>query len=260
MKKQDKKQLISVVYALIGLALVVAVWGISALIIQNEYVMPSIGDTIKEIFSLFGEGNFWLAFLWTIIRTIIAFCVSFVLAGLTAGLGLLFKPLGGILKPIVSIIRVVPTMAVLLLILLWSKVSVAPVIITSLVLYPMIYTQFITAFEGVDQGVLSATKVFGLSKKDKLFKVYLPTIAPSLLSHVGPNLSFGVKLTVSAEVMAYTLTSLGGMMNTANAYLNIARLAGLTIFAIIIGLVFEGVCALIIKLAFKWTKGEMNND
>ena len=123
----------------------------------------------------------------------------------------------------------------------------------------MIYAQFLTAFNSVPQGLINTANVFGLSKKDKLFKVYLPIVAPSVLSRVGSNLSFAIKLIISAEVISYTLISLGGMMNTATNYLNYARLGALTLCAVALGLIIEVVVDLVVKRLFKWT-GESKND
>lgn len=261
MKKTKKERLFDLTYSILGIVFVLAVWSISANLINDEYVLPTLSQTIKATFALLGQGDFYNALFATLFRTMLAFIISFVLAGITAGFSLIFKPLGKMVKPIVTVIRVLPTMAILLLIFRWTNYDyeVSPIIIAVLVLFPMIYAQFLTAIRSVPQGLINTANVFGLSKKDKLVKVYLPIIAPSVLSRVGNNLSFAIKLIISAEIMAYTFISLGGMMNTATAYLDYARLAGLTLCAVALGLIIEVVCGIIVKRLFKWT-GESKND
>ena len=171
-----------------------------------------------------------------------------------------FKPFGAFMKPIVGVIRTLPTMAVLVLILIYTDKFTAPVIVSVLVLFPMIYAQFNTALSSVDEGVINATKVFNLTKRQKTFKVFLPMVAPPVFSHVGSNLSFAIKLVISAEVMAYSFTSIGGMMQTANVSFDIPRLAALTLVAVICGLIIEGVFNLLTKLCFKWQRSEVAND
>ena len=151
-------------------------------------------------------------------------------------------------------------MAILVLILIYTDRTTAPIIVASLVLFPMMYAQFSTSFDMIDDGIIKATKVFNLSKKDKLFKVYLPLIAPSVLSHTGSNLSFAIKLIISAEVMAYTFTSIGGMMESANATLDISRLMALTLVAVLLGLLVELIFNIIYMCSFKWLKGEEEYD
>ena len=84
--------------------------------------------------------------------------------------------------------------------------------------------------------------------------------APSIISHTGSNLSFGVKLIISAEVMASTYTSIGGMMQVANSHIEVSRLAALTLVAVILGLIVELAFYLITVKAFKWQKTEVEND
>ena len=151
-------------------------------------------------------------------------------------------------------------MAILVLILIYTDRTTAPIIVASLVLFPMMYAQFSTSFDMIDDGIIKATKVFNLSKKDKLFKVYLPLIAPSVLSHTGSNLSFAIKLIISAEVMAYTFTSIGGMMESANATLDISRLMALTLVAVLLGLLVELIFNVIYRYSFRWLKGEEEYD
>lgn len=260
MKKNTKKQLINLIYPLISIAVVVVCWLILASVVKNELVVPTIGDTISEMGKIFMQKQFYLSLLRTLLRTLIAVAVSFILAGATASLSFVFKKVGRVVSPLISVVRTIPTMAVLLMILLWSNPNVAPIIVAILVLFPMIYAQFITAMNGIDQGVINTAKVFNLTKKDKLFKVYVPMIMPNLISNLGSNISFGIKLIVSAEVMAYTFNSLGGMMQTASVYLNLPRLAGLTIVAVVLGLIIEGAFAILVKKLFKWTRTEVDYD
>ena len=171
MKNSKKERLKDLLYAVLGIAIVLAVWSISASLINDEFVMPTLAQTIQATFTLLGQGDFYNALFATLLRTLLAFIISFVLAGTMAGLSLIIKPLGKMVKPIVTVIRVLPTMAILLLIFRWTQYDfeVSPVVITILVLFPMIYAQFLTAFNSVPQGLINTANVFGLSKKDKLF-------------------------------------------------------------------------------------------
>ena len=85
-------------------------------------------------------------------------------------------------------------------------------------------------------------------------------IIPPLALNLGSNLSFTIKLVISAEVMAYSFTSIGGLMQGANAMMNIPQLFALTLLSVVLGLIFEFGFSLIFKNFFKWTKGGIKND
>jgi len=255
MKKLKKENLLEFILGVASLIFAVTIWIIVEKTVKNEYLVPSFKQTVKSAFAVFCEGFFWRALAKTLLKVFFSVIISFILALIVAGLGKVVKGTKSFVKPIVSILRTLPTMAVLVLILIYSGRTVAPIIVSSLVLFPMMYAQFCTAFDSIDEGIIRATRVFKLSKKDRLFKVYVPMVAPSVLSHLGGNVSFAIKLVISAEIMASTFTSLGGMMQEANAILDVPRLMALTIIAVILGILFELIFHVIFNKSFKWYKG-----
>lgn len=259
MKNYFKKNWLNFTLGALSLIAMWLVWVIATKTVKNEYVVPGVKQTFSSLFALFGEKIFWLALLSSLKKVLYAFLISFVLALAVSLLCKVFKPLGAFLKPMLTTVRTLPTMAVLVLILIYTTKTVAPVIVAILVLFPMIYAQFTVAFDGIDDGVISAVKAYKLSKTQAFFKVYLPMVAPSVVSHTGSNLSFGIKLIISAEVMARTYTSIGGMMQAANGVFDVSRLAALTIVSVVLGLVVELAFYLITVKAFKWQRAEVEN-
>lgn len=261
MKKYLKKHLPSALLGAAALIVMWLCWWIAEICIKNEYLLPSFSETLSALGKVLTEGLFWRALFKTLLKTLWAFLISFVLAGFCAALGRILKNFDMFLKPIIAVLRTLPTMAVLVLILFYADKITAPVIVAVLVLFPMIYAQFNVAFNRIDADIVAAVKVFNLTRRQKLFKVYLPMIAPSVLSSTGSNISFGIKLIISAEVMAYSYTSIGGMMQyAAGTLFDIPRLAALTLVAIILGLMVELVFYFALKFAFKWDKSEAKDD
>ena len=260
MKNFIKKYGLSISLTLLSIITMIGCWAVASLIAKNDYVIPNVIDTFKDMGALFKDGNFYNGLFNTLLRTLYSVVIAYLLGGALAIVTIIFKPLKAFFVPIVSVIRVVPTMAVLLIILLFTTPSVSPIVVSLLVLVPMVYQQFLTAFAEIDDGVISVLKVFGVSKSDRVFKVYLPLILPSTISNLGTNFSFSIKLIVSAEVLAYTFNGLGGLMRDASVYFAIPRLASLTLFAVIIGILIEVVFNLLSKLLFKWNTTGVKYD
>ena len=70
----------------------------------------------------------------------------------------------------------------------------------------------------------------------------MPAVFPTLIRESGAAVAFGVKLVVSAEVLALTAVGLGGYMQSANATLDISKLFALVIASSLIAVLFESVC------------------
>lgn len=230
-------------------------WIIAYYSVGNELIVPSFTDTVKSFRNYLGAAEFWTAVGNSLYRTFIAFIISFVLAAAFAALSMLGSWAKAALKPVMVIIRTLPTMAVVLIILKVTSGNrvLSPVIVTCLVLLPMIYAQFIAAAEGIDSGITEMAKVYGVSKRDRLFKIYLPLVSPNVLSQTGANVSLGLKVLISAEVLVSTANGLGGMMS-ANAATAAAKLAALTLAAVVLGLLIELAFSQLKRITAKWSK------
>lgn len=259
MKKFLLGKKFQIVYSLAALILVWVIWLIAAASVKNDYLVPSFWDSAREFFALFAKGFFYKALGATILRTLIAYALSFVLALGCACLAARFKPFASFMRPLVAILRSLPTMAVLLLILVWLSPKIAPVAVAMLVLFPMTYSALFSAIGEVQGELLQMARVYNLSNGQILRGIYLPQIAPVMVEQTGDGLSFGIKLIVSAEVMASTYVALGGMMREAQIYLELPRLAALTLFAVLFGIAVECIFHLISYFAFRW-KREARGD
>lgn len=253
----DKK--FNILYSLAAIVLAWAVWLIAAAAVKNDYLVPSFVPTAREFFVLFTKAFFWRAFGATLLRTLITFVISFALALALSCLAALFKPFAAFMHPVSAILRTLPTMAVLLLILVWLTPKTAPAAVGFLVLFPMIYSQLLGGISSVDRKLLEMAKVYGLTRRARLLHIYLPQIAPDALLQTGANLSFGLKIIVSAEVMSSTYIALGGMMSEAQAYINLPRLAALTVVAVLTGIALEVIFRAVALYAFPWRRAA-NND
>lgn len=145
-------------------------------------------------------------------------------------------------------------MAIILILLVWTTPSAAPVIVTATVLLPACYTAALASLDGIDGEYLELARAYRVPFCRTLFRLVLPLSAPSFLSQTGAFLSLGLKVTVSAEVLAKTAQSLGGMMQDAKLWIEMPELFALTLAVIVTGFVLEGGCALIAHFVGRWRK------
>lgn len=244
-----------IILSVASIAIMWLAWIIAYYAVGNDYIVPSFQDTFSSLFVCLGEGSFWVAFSYTLLRTLASFSISFVLAGVCAVLSATGKIFKGLAEPVIIVMRTLPTLAVILILLIWTNAAVAPLIVTALLLFPLIYAQFAAAIDGVDADLLQMAKVYGVPKKTVISKIYIPQVAPDIFSQVGANISLGLKVMISAEVLSNTYKSLGGLMQDARAFLEIPRLAALTLVAVALGLIIEVAFSQLKRINSKWRKG-----
>ena len=236
--------------AVAAIVFLIGVWLVAYFTVGNELLVPSFSDSVKEVGELFGKGGFWLAFGMSLLRAIWAFLLSFAAAVLFAVIAYLYPSFGGFLAPIVSALRSLPVMAVLLILLSFLGAADAPVAVAFLSLFPMLYAGILAGLSSVNRRLVEVSRVEGTRLFRRVTAIYLPLSAPYILKEAGAALSFSVKLIVSAEILANTAKSLGGMMQEARVYAEIPQLFALVAVAFVAGLLME----LLVGLFAEWVE------
>ena len=250
--KDKKVKILNLILPIASILAIIVVLIVAYYAVGNDSIMPSFSETLVTFFSLFAKGEFYLALGGTLLRTIISFVVSFVLAFGLALLSYKVWWVKKVLSPIVSIVRVLPTIAVVLLLLVWTNSFIAPIIVAMLVVFPTTYTGVESVLSSIDEKQLEMCKVFGVDEKTVLKKVKIPQILPSTINIAGTALSLTLKLMVAAEVLSYTTDSIGNYLQLAKLYDNTVIMMALVLVTVVIGVVIEMVFSLISKKAGKW--------
>lgn len=216
-----------------------ALWAAAYVFTGNSLLMPSLKETFKAMGGILRDKAFYKAYFSTLARVFKAFLISVLPAAVLAVAAYACVPARKLAAVFVSALRSLPTMAILLMILVWSTPKKAPVIVAFLSLFPMLYTGFLSALFSIDEKYKRVCKVFCVPWHKRVFGMYLPQIAPQALRESAGALAFSVKLVVSAEVVANTFKSMGGTIQEAKIYLDMPRMFALTLLVVLTGLILE---------------------
>lgn len=249
--QNSAKILKNAAYPIAVIAIVLVIWYWAAIAAGSEFILPAPLATLDRLIAVLGEKRFWAAFGSTVARAIFAFSVSLAGALVLALISYFFKPLGRLLSPLVSVLRALPTMAVVLLLVIWTGAKKAPVIVTLMVLLPTMYAAIAEALYNVERDVLDMAKIDGASRFTLTFRFCLPLIAPLASRSVAAAVSLGVKLTVAAEVLASTAGSIGMLMQLSRVYFEVADLIALTILTVVAALILEKLVYSLLSLTFR---------
>ena len=242
----------NIVYPIISLGLLVLVWFLVAKAVDIQLIVPRVGDTFSKLWRLLGENSFYLALGGTLWRSLLSFFIALVLAILLAIISNFIPVIYKLLTPIVTIIRAIPTMSVILLTIIWLNSDYSPLLITLFIIFPIMYSNFYTGITSVDSELIEMSKAYNVRKKDMIFSLYLPNIAPSFFDTLQSAISLNVKIIISAEVLAQTKLSMGLMMKLSKGILDTSELLAWTIVAILLSYFLENVIILIKKLVIRW--------
>lgn len=219
----------------------IAVYFLAQAVVGNPLLFPPFSDCVKSFVNLLGDGAFYRALGRSLLRVISAFGISFIPALILAVVAYLYPTLERFFSPVTSVLRSLPTLAVLLIILFWMSAGTAPIAVAFLTLFPALYTGILAALKQTDRGLIEMSKTYEVPLRKRVFSLYLPSALPYILRESASALSLALKLVASAEVLAGTFLSLGGMMQDAKLYFDTPLLFALVGATFIVGLALEGI-------------------
>ncbi|RKX80831.1 MAG: ABC transporter permease [Spirochaetes bacterium] len=198
----------------------ILLWKIASFIVAREIILPSPEATLMYLSGMFREAGTWLAVVATMRRVLFAFLMNMVFA-LTLGVASGFS--SGIyyaLKPLVTVMKAVPTMGVILLSLIWFNSETAVVFVCTLIVFPVLYSSVVSGIQHLDNKLLEMHRLFQIKWPKTLFHFVLPSLRPYLIAGVMSGLGLSMKVIIAAEVLSQPKTGIGTMFQIERARLN----------------------------------------
>ncbi|MDI7278067.1 MAG: ABC transporter permease subunit, partial [Anaerolineae bacterium] len=117
--------------------------------------------------------------------------------------------------------------------------SAAPIAVALLVAMPAVFVATLEGTRALDRDLLAMARAFGLRGPDLLREVYLPALAPHLLSGLSVAAALTVRVGVMGEFLASS-TGVGSAMALARTRLETAEVIAWVLVALALLLAAEG--------------------
>lgn len=203
------------VLALAAIALFLAVWEIVAICVRREYMLPRFSAVAVAFVRLWGTYDFYRATGGTLVRSLVGFGLAFAGGFLLGVVGGVWPRFRAFLSPVVAFFRAAPTMGLALVILVWLRARYTPVCIGFLMVFPIIYTTVADSIAHAPADLLQMAAVYHLPLAERVRSIYVPHAVPMVFSACSTAFALNIKATVSAEILAYTIGSVGMRMSLA---------------------------------------------
>ena len=251
-KNNINRILSNLVYPLISVIVIIAVWMIIATIKGNPLVLPMPDKVLYKFFNLWTEPEFIKSVGATLWRTFIAFIISFALSLFLSILSGIYLNLNKFLAPVVAFLRAAPTVAVILIIYAFMNTDAMAIVVGALIAFPIMYSNFYSAITGIDPDKIKMAKIYKINFVPKIINIYLIPISDCIFDTARSTLSLTLKVIISAEILTCISTGIGGKIQTAYATFEISYLLAWTSVAILFSFVLELFAELIKKLCIRW--------
>ncbi|MDP0488219.1 MAG: ABC transporter permease subunit [Fusobacterium sp. JB019] len=241
MKNKEK------IYTVLSILSLLIIWKVLAVVINKSIIVPSPEETFRELVSIIKSPYFIVTVLGTIKRVLLGFFISFMLAMTLSLLAGFNNVIYYLLKPVVTIIKVIPTMGVILLALIWLKSRYATIFVGFLIIFPILYENNLKGIKSVDKNLLEMSKIYEISSFDLIKDIYIPSMKPFILAGINNALSINLKIIIAAEVLSELPNSIGSFLQIEKTALNTPGVFAWCLVALIIGGSFEIILSNITK-------------
>ncbi|MCK8061605.1 MULTISPECIES: ABC transporter permease [unclassified Fusibacter] len=203
------------------------------------FYLPSPYETGLVLLDLLLTPTTYLIVATSLLRVLVGLFFAFVLGLLTGLLSGRFSLFNKFMQPMVVSIKSTPVVSFIMLALLYLDGPVVPSFCGMLLCYPIIYSNVLEGYSNVDKELINMSKVYRVSFKDQLSSLYLPSMAPYIISGTLTSIGIAWKGTIAAEVLSVLRNSIGLQIYNSKIYIEIPSVFAWTIIIIVCSLFIE---------------------
>ena len=237
------------IYYVAAVLVWIVVWAVLSALVGEEIFLPSPLSVVKSLLSLIPRSSFWKAVGFTLSRVIAGIVLSSVIATVLAVLSSFSGKLEILLSPLVKAVRSIPVASVIILVLLWVKSRNLSVVISSLVVFPVIYTSVLSGMKNTSPLLIEMASNYSVGRRKRIRYIYIPSVFPYLRTGMRTAVGFAWKSAVAAEVIGLPKNSIGTALYEAKIYLLTSDLFAWTLVIVILSALFEKVTILLLEEA-----------
>lgn len=230
------------------------IWEGVALYIDNSLLFPRVSEIFLSLKNLVASGDFILILWNTLSRFFISIVFSLILAIIFSVASYRYEVISFLLFPFIIFLRAVPTIAIIIVVLIWSSVERVPIVVGMLILFPILYESILGGIKNVDKNLLKMSKVFKVPTKRVVRDIYIPSIYYSISSNIPSYMGLTFKVIIAGEVLSQESLSIGGEIFINKIYLESSNIFAWIIVVIVLNYFLEKGLKTINNRVCRWKK------
>lgn len=208
-------------------------------LVGNEFLLPNIKSTARELFLLLSDVSSYKFMLFTLIRV-----CSGLLIGIISGVGLgilahTSSIVHSLMSPLITVIRSTPVASFIVVLWVIFTGDVLSVFIAFLMVMPIIWQSTVDGFNSIDKNLEEVSLIFRFGFLKHLRLIIFPALLKFLLPSIITSVGLAWKAEIAAEIIAYTKNSIGQQINDAKYFMETSRVFAWTVIVILFSIILE---------------------
>ena len=224
---------------IIGISLLLLIWHLLAMGVGNINIFPTPLAVIGALGKIIAAPNFFTTIALTLSRALTGLVISFILALVLGLLSVNTHFIKMLLYPLVSVMKAIPTAAIIVQLIIWFGPFKAPPIVGFIVIFPLLYAAVVEGLENIDTGIIEMADIYQIPKKYRIKYIYYPSVVSYLSAALDGTIGLCIKVIISAEYISITRNSLGYGIYYGFAYFDMSLVWAWAIVAICISVIIE---------------------
>ena len=160
--------------------------------------------------------------------------------------------LRALLSPAVQGMKSVPVACFVIVALIWVPSQQIAVLLSAFVVFPLTYQSVLSGLSAVDPGLLEMAQVFRMPFSRRLRFLYIPQLAPFVLSSCRVSVGMCWKAGIAGEIIGLPRFSVGEQLYLAKLYLNMGDLFAWTLLIVAVSMGTERLVLWAVDRARQW--------
>lgn len=240
--------------ALLSFIFFLLVWEGVALHVNNSLLFPKVEEVVISLKNLLIDKSF-IYILWnSLSRFFISILISLFFSIILAVLSFRYEIVRYLITPFIVFLRAIPTIAIIILVLIWSSVERVPIVVGILILFPILYEGIIGGIKGVDKNLIKMSKVFKVSNTRIVKDIFIPSVYFSISSNIPSYMGLTFKVIIAGEVLSQESLSIGGEIFINKIYLESSNIFAWIIVVIVLNYLLEKGLKVLNSYVCRWEK------
>lgn len=244
-------------YLPLALLFWVGLWWLLAAVFDTPLLLPTPLAVLQTLWRLVRTALFWKTVLVSLTRILLGIVLALIGGSLLALLTFKSPFFYHLFSPMLTLFKATPVASVIFLVLLWIGRDSVPLFISFVMALPIVWSNVQEGLLQTDRKLLEMAGLFGISVKDQLRYIRIPSLFPYFLAACRSAIALAWKAGIAAEVLCSPVNSIGRYIYEGKQYLLTNELFAWTLVVILISAVVEWGALKLLAKAQKQTKREV---
>ncbi|MBN7573992.1 ABC transporter permease [Clostridium sp. 2-1] len=241
-------------YTLLSCIFFIGIWQLIALIINNDIYVPRLEQVLEAIKNIFSDKDSLKIIFSSFYRTMTSYVLALIFSMILGVLAIVYPFFKYLMEPVNSFSKTIPTMVLVVLSLVWFDKDSTPFVAGFAIIFPILYEGIRNNLLQIDKKIIDMTKIYEVSLKNKIKKIYIPTMKFYFMSIFVSTFSLTFKVVIAGEVYGQPKFGIGSQIQVEKVNFNTPGIFAWIVIIVIVSLVLEFLNKLLRKRTYRWSK------